>query len=309
LGTQPSGSAAAGSGIAGSTSADAGRVAAAGTNAGTAGASGVSAGAGASSAGAPGSGTHTGTPSEGCSKQAGRPQDGVIAQSDRIYNFPAAYDGKTPMPLLLALHAAGNPNTQLQNLTKGSRLETEFVRAFPKSTGNAWVYNTDRAKVMAVLDELLAKYCIDTSRIFATGHSSGAQMVVQMLCNGDKHFKAVAPVAASKYCAKLSPVAVMYIQGMMDAQRGGGNGMDVVDVFTTSNGCGKSTSPKTDVPSCTSSFDHKPVMPGCVTYQNCVAPSVWCSHDDNGYNNTDGRQHGWPCFASNAIADFFMSLP
>jgi hypothetical protein len=118
----------------------------------------------------------------------------------------------------------------------------------------------------------------------------------------------VAPVAASKYCSKLSPVAVMYIQGMMDAQRGGGNGADVVGVFTASNACSTTTSPKLDVPSCTSSFDRKSVTPGCVTYEGCMAPSVWCSHNDNGYNNTDGRQHGWPCFASAAIAEFFLGL-
>jgi poly(3-hydroxybutyrate) depolymerase len=212
------------------------------------------------------------------------------------------------MPFLLALHAAGNPNTQLQNLTKGSKLETDFVRAFPKSAGSAWVYNTDIGKLKAVIDDVLANYCVDTSRMFATGHSSGAQMVVQMLCNGEQRFKAVAPVAASKYCAKLSPVAVLYIQGMMDAQRGGGNGKDVVDVFRTSNQCGTSSMPKADIAGCTSTFDRQQVTPGCVSYDACAVPTLWCSHNDNGYNNTDGRQHGWPCFASSAIADFFLSL-
>jgi hypothetical protein len=24
---------------------------------------------------------------------------------------------------------------------------------------------------------------------------------------------------------------------------------------------------------------------------------------------TDGHEHGWPCFANSAIADFFLSLP
>jgi len=230
-------------------------------------------------------------------------------QPDRIYSFPAAYDGKTPFPLLLALHAAGNPNTQLLNLTKGSRLETEFIRVFPKSAGSAWVYDSDSAKLNAVLDDMLANHCIDTQRMFATGHSSGAQMVVQMLCKGEKRFRAVAPVAASKYCSKISPIPVMYIQGMMDAQRGGGNGADVVGLFTASNACGSLTAPKSDIASCTSTFDRMPVTPGCVSYQDCQAPSIWCSHNDNGYNNTDGRQHGWPCFASTAIADFFLSLP
>jgi hypothetical protein len=91
---------------------------------------------------------------------------------------------------------------------------------------------------------------------------------------------------------------------MMDAQRGGGNGSDVVQLFTTSNSCSTSTAPKADVPTCSSTFDHMQVTPGCVTYQNCTEPTVWCSHNDIGYNSTDGHEHGWPCFASSAIADF-----
>jgi hypothetical protein len=247
-------------------------------------------------------------PSAGCSKMTARPSQGKVMQGDRIYAFPTAYDGITPMPLLLALHAAGNPNTQLENLTDGTRLEANFVRVFPKSAGNAWVYDADIAKLKSIVDDVLGSYCIDTNRVFTTGHSSGAQMVVQLLCHGDLHFKAAAPVAASKYCSRVSPIPVLYIQGMMDAQRGGGNGIDVVNFFTSSNGCGSSTTAKFDVPGCTSSFDHMQVAPGCVAYDRCMEPTLRCSHNDNGYNGTDGHQHGWPCFASNAIADFFMSL-
>jgi polyhydroxybutyrate depolymerase len=274
---------------------------------------GLSAG-GASAAGAPSDsaadgGTIARVPSAGCAKANGRPASGAITQSDRIYSFPSSYDGKTPMPLLLGLHAAGNPNTQLQNLTKGSRLETSFVRVFPKSQGSAWVYSTDSASIKAVIDDVLDRYCVDTSHMFATGHSSGAQMVVQLLCNGDIQFKAVAPVAASKYCATVSPVAVLYIQGMMDAQRGGGNGADVVNVFKTSNACNAASTPVTNVATCMSTFDRMQVTPGCVRYEGCTVPTMWCSHNDNGYNATDGHQHGWPCFASEAIADFFLTFP
>ncbi|MGC4090008.1 MAG: hypothetical protein QM756_19390 [Polyangiaceae bacterium] len=278
---------------------------------------GSTAGGGASSGGSSSGGATTGgstsataTPSAGCSKMTPRPSNGVVTQSDRIYNFPASYDGKTPMPLLLGLHAAGNPMTQIQSLSNGTRLDTNFVRVFPKSAGSAWVYATDKDKVKAVVDDVLANYCIDTSRLFATGHSSGAQMVVQVLCGGETRFKAVAPVAASKYCSSLTkPIPVMYIQGQMDAQRGGGNGIDVVNFFVSTNKCASTTTPKSDVPSCTSTFDKMQVTPGCVTYQGCNAPTVWCSHNDNGYNSTDGKQHGWPCFASNAMSDFFMALP
>jgi hypothetical protein len=50
------------------------------------------------------------------------------------------------------------------------------------------------------------------------------------------------------------------------------------------------------------------VNPGCITYDGCSVPTHWCSHNDNGYNSTDGRQHGWPCFATSAMAAFFQSF-
>ena len=289
----------------------------AGTGGEMAGASGSSGGGAAGgTAGAAGSAGTAGTgggamatPSAGCARGNPRPPNGVVTvTNDHIYTFPASYDGTTPMPLMIGLHANGNPINQIQNLTNGSALETAFVRAFPKSAGSGWVYNTDITRVRAMWDDLLANYCVDTSRVFGTGHSSGAQMIVQMLCNGEMRFKGVAPVAASRYCNSHSAVAVMYIQGQMDAQRGNGNGSDVVEAFRTSNSCQSSSAPKTDVAMCRSSFDNMQVNPGCITYDGCSVPTHWCSHNDNGYNSTDGRQHGWPCFASSAMAAFFQGL-
>jgi poly(3-hydroxybutyrate) depolymerase len=235
--------------------------------------------------------------------------------NDRIYDFPTTYDGTTPMPLVIALHGANNPNTILEDLSNGSRLADEFVRVFPKSNLEAWRYENgtgaDSQRITSIYDELLANYCVDTTRIFLTGHSSGAQMSVQMVCaqGGDQRFKAVAPVAASKYCDTLTPVPVLYIQGQMDAQRQGSDGQPTVDVFKTSNMCTDTTLPVTLGDACNSSFNQKPVDAGCRSYQGCSKPTIYCRHDDEGYNNTDGHYHGWPCFASDAIADFFLGLP
>src|SRR6185503_3093946 len=146
-------------------------------------------------------------PSAGCAKATPRPSGGkVTVTNDHIYDFPTSYDGVKPFPLVIALHGAGNPYTQLEGLTNGTRVADSFVRAFPKSAGNGWVLNTDTAKVNSVYDDLVQNYCIDTSRVFMTGHSSGAQMVVQMMCkNNETRFKGVAPVAASKYCNSFTP--------------------------------------------------------------------------------------------------------
>jgi polyhydroxybutyrate depolymerase len=267
---------------------------------------------GGSSGGGGSTGAATPSPSPGCAKMTARPSNGAVTTADgHLYNFPTTYDGKTPMPMVMALHGAGNPPTQLQGLSKGTRLETNFVRVFPKAAASGWTINGDASRLTAVFSDVTNNYCVDMSRIFLTGHSSGAQMAVQMLCvsGGEKRFKAVAPVAASKYCAKVSAIPVMYIQGMMDMMRGDKDGADVAAFFTSSNACMTATEPDTAVPTCKSALDQMTVTPGCVTYQGCAQPTIWCSHNDNSYNATDGNMHGWPCFASNAMADFFLGLP
>jgi polyhydroxybutyrate depolymerase len=248
-------------------------------------------------------------PSAGCGK-SGRPSAGrVSVAGDHNLVFPASYDGKQPFPLLLGFHAASNPIEQIENLTKGSDFETSHVRAFPKSKGSAWDYATDIGKVLAMYDALVANHCIDLNRVFATGHSSGAQLIVQILTPAHKadadhlRFTAVAPVAASRYGTVSRAIPVMYIQGASDNVRSS-NGSDVVKEFTTANGCMPASTPYVSVPSCMSSG--KSVMSGCVRYDGCSVPTVWCSHDDPQYSNTN---HGWPCFASKAMYDFFGALP
>ena len=307
-----SGAAGASAGAGGATGGSAGRGAGgdggttAGGSAGAGGSSGETSGAGGGGSGGGGGGS-PGKASAGCGK-SGRPNGGnVTVQNKHIYTFPESYDGDTPFPLFIGFHAAGNPIDQIKTLTDGSDFATNYVRAFPKSAGNEWNYNNDLDDVYAVYDELLASYCVDENRIFAAGHSSGAQMIVQILTHADsaQHlaFKAVAPVAASNYGAITRALPVMYIQGKMDMERRS-DGADVVARFTAANGCDSTTMPYAGVAMCNSSGTM--VNPGCVSYAGCTEPTVWCSHNDPQYSNTN---HGWPCFATNAMYDFFEALP
>src|SRR6185369_15911656 len=102
-----------------------------------------------------------------------------------------------------------------------------------------------------------------------------------------------------------SPIPVMYIQGKMDNQRGN-DGADVVARFTTVNKCQSTTSAYSSVASCNSTQNNAKVEPGCVSYAGCSEPTIWCSHNDPSYSGTN---HGWPCFATKAMYDFFASLP
>jgi polyhydroxybutyrate depolymerase len=272
-------------------------------------ASGGSGGARGSDASDGSGGSSSPIPSAGCAKMNPRPAGGkIIVANDHIYDFPASYDGTKPLPLLMGFHAASNPIDQIEGLTNNSDFASNYVRAFPKSAGAAWDYNTDlSAKVYKAYDDLTANYCIDTRRVFATGHSSGAQLIVQIMTHVDaaKHmgFRAIAPVAASDYGVIVAPIPVIYIQGKMDSVRSS-DGHETVARFTKANTCSATTAPYSSVMTCTSSG--MAVSPGCVSYESCSVPTVWCSHNDPAYSNTS---HGWPCFATKAMYDFFASLP
>jgi polyhydroxybutyrate depolymerase len=245
-------------------------------------------------------------PSAGCGR-GGRPAGGAVTvDGDHIYTFPASYDGQTPMPLIFAFHANANPIDQIRTLTNGSALQQSFVMAFPKSVGAGWVLGTDAPRLDRWYDELLANYCIDTSRVFATGHSSGAQFIVQLLCQGEDRFRAIAPVASSMYCQSWNPIDTLLIHGANDMERANtnqdANGRKDLGPYLASNGCDMTTTPYA-TPGCTSG--NVSVDPGCVSYSGCDKTMIWCSHNDPSYSNTN---HGWPCFANQAMMDFFSGI-
>lgn len=239
--------------------------------------------------------------------------------NDHYFIFPTSYDGTKPYPVLFGFHGCGagnrgtsKDNTEWTNLTNGSGFEMSYVRAIPISAdaGGCWNYNTDISRVTKAYDELLANHCVDTGRVFATGHSSGAQFIVQILTTNHRtdaqklNFKGVAPVAASDYGAMTGPIPVMYIQGKMDKERNNGDGHETVARFRAANTCTDTSMPYSQVMGCQSGTTA--VTPGCISYQGCKAPTIWCSHNDPAYG---GTMHGVPCFAVKAMFDFFNGLP
>lgn len=219
------------------------------------------------------------------------------------------------MPVLFGFHGCGSGNygnaqrTEYTDFIEGNVFGTEYVVAIPlsSSTGGCWSYGQDMPRVKALYDDLVNNHCVDLDRVFATGHSSGAQFIVEMLKGSNSadashlNFKGMAPVAASSFNHSTS-MAVMYIQGQNDTVRGG-SGKDVVDDFVAANMCAANSAAYTGVNGCTS--DNTQVNPGCVAYDQCSVPTVWCSHNDPAYTNTS---HGIPCFAAQGMDYFFKSL-
>ena len=255
--------------------------------------------------------------SAGCALAQGAPANPTtIADPNTIVTFPDGYDGSTPKPLVFAFHGAGRTNVDMRTVdsrTANGALEAAFVMAYVKSAGNAWDPNTDHPRFSAVLEQLQAQFCIDTAHVFAFGHSSGAQFIVQILGSPnirEQRFAGVVEVASSRYNNPAwDPLPTLVIHGLNDNQRPGDNNgaVDIVQ-YVESNQCAGGTQPL-NVPTCTSIANAAAVNPGCVEYSGCAAPTLFCNHDDPNYvDNGTPTNHGWPCFANAQIQSFFESL-
>jgi polyhydroxybutyrate depolymerase len=250
--------------------------------------------------------------SAGCGSAAIPAMDAV---ANNLLFFPPGYDGSTPTPLVFGFHGAGRTNVEQRTVdsrTVGSELENNYIVAYMKSAGNAWDLNTDYPRFEAALEQIEAIACVDTAHLFAFGHSSGAQFIVQMLGNPntrETRFAAVAPVSSSDYGNPAwSPVPTLLIHGLNDTQRpGDNNGAQDISQYAESNQCSGGTT-MLSVPSCPSLAGGVAVNAGCVQYNGCAAPTLFCNHDDPNYlDNGNPTNHGWPCFANSQIFQFFES--
>jgi poly(3-hydroxybutyrate) depolymerase len=273
------------------------------------------AGSGGANGGAGGGTGHVAKPSAGCSKMSAQ----LTIPNSRL-STPPGYTGKEPLPAVIAFHAAGNDNTQMENTFKNSDLAKKYIMVYPNSTSatgakNGWNMQADKSRYLEVQAALTSQGCVDENRIYATGHSSGAQFIVALLCSGDGDFDAVAPVASSVACQKWKNGAVpaLIIHGVQDEERtkynlNDGDGKKDLQPYLTSNMCQMTSTPfDPDLSKCniTNGVDGKPFDDGCVEFSGCSVKTRWCNHNDPNYGTTN---HGIPCFGVRAIYDFFESL-
>lgn len=155
----------------------------------------------------------------------------TLPDSERWYllTTPAAHDGETPLPLVLDFHGLAE-GAQVHSLMSGFGAHAQaegFVVAFPHGTGEPvrWDVGADRTAnpdlvyTDALLDQLEADLCIDTSRVYATGLSNGAFMSSTIACTMSDRVAAVAPVAGvvrPEPCATERPVPVLAYHGTDD---------------------------------------------------------------------------------------------
>jgi poly(3-hydroxybutyrate) depolymerase len=213
----------------------------------------------------------------------------TVAGTERTYvlSVPTDYTGSTPLALVFAWHGAnisGSLARMLFNLEAQSNGGAIFVYpdGLPMSGGmTGWDLATGSADFQFFEDLLgfiTSNYCIDSNRIFSTGHSMGAMMTNTLGCQYGDILRAIAPASGTPpgggRATCTGKVAAIIAHGNNDTTVAFSSGEASRDFWIAQNGC--TTETATWAPE-----------PACVEYQGCQTdlPVVWCVHDE---------AHAWP---------------
>jgi polyhydroxybutyrate depolymerase len=156
--------------------------------------------------------------------------DGV-QRSYRLY-VPSSYQAGVPTALVLNYHGLGSNALEQERYSDFPALADRegFIVATPEGTGQPqeWYlygpveagYVDDFAFTDRLIDEVSAHYCIDASRVYATGISNGGGMTSLVGCVLSDRIAAIAPVAGSPYveerCRAADPVPIIAFHGTDD---------------------------------------------------------------------------------------------
>lgn len=161
-------------------------------------------------------------------------QSGGLTREYRLY-VPAAYNGSTPVPLVLNLHGYASFAAQQEFYGDFRPIAdtANFLIVHPNGTidpqGNRF-WNVlgglsavdDVAFLSNLIDTLRAAYNIDPNRMYSTGMSNGGFMSYSLACELSHKIAAIASVTGSMINLKLNacnpprPVPVMEIHGTAD---------------------------------------------------------------------------------------------
>lgn len=224
---------------------------------------------------------------------------------------PSAYDGASPLPLLLFLHAT-NQIADYLNLRGDTAIAEQYLVVSPEGRRGSGLDSFESLASIEdlddMLDDILANVCVDESRLFAVGNGSGGRALMGWLARRDKtgfptRFRAVTVVGSYSGRVNWQPTPLLFLHPLYSANSSGvtndADGMKAFTLFSAANTCGSATTP-TSLASC--QVSGMTVEPGCVDISDCAAPLRFC-HFDGPDQSSSGD--AWPCFGAAAIAKFF----
>jgi polyhydroxybutyrate depolymerase len=271
----------------------------------------------AGSGGSAGGSSHVPVPSAGCGKM--NPVDGEreITTGGQMatynVNLPDGYDENTPLPLGFGFHGFGNDACGPDSGECRGFAMLPAVTVYMKSISDGWEQSEVLEDNITFWQDVLAlmknEYCIDESRIFIAGVSSGGQFIEHLTCRfGDQLWQTTAVCAGEVNpgdCMGTPPVLV--IHGVTDSS--GNYGNDTVGMFAERNGC--SETPPAGLEQARAEMqearDQELTDHRCLDWDGCtLAPVRFCISSQITY---DGLTHGWPMIGGQLIGEFQDTLP
>jgi poly(3-hydroxybutyrate) depolymerase len=258
----------------------------------------------------------------GCGKPA-RPAGEQVTTIDGmgasyIVAVPPRYASDEPTPLVFAFHGRNRTHQDCRETDcRGIRAEIEprALVVYMKSLGGTgWERPEEREHNVrffeAVLADMEATYCVDTTRVVATGTSSGAFFTNVLGCRFGDVLRAVVPVSGGmpeKVGCKGQPISVV-VHGVDDDKVRPALGVEARDAYRARNHCGEGTSHP--IEALHASVRAARESHACLEYAGCdTGRGVgWCEHSEGGY---DGSTHGWPNFGGSvvgALLDFLSGV-
>jgi polyhydroxybutyrate depolymerase len=227
-----------------------------------------------------------------------------VAGTSREYyvRLPPMYDPNRAYPLIFVFHGAGGTgmsnNVPIQQSSGANAIVvggTALVNTTEMRT--QWQFNNATSPDVAFFDALVTEvtglYCVDRSRLFGAGFSSGAWFANLLGCVRGNVLRAYGVVAGGmpgggRLMCTAGGVAAWYLHDANDTENVIAGNITSRTRLLTANGCAMTTVPDMPTP--------------CVRYEGCRPgyPVVWCETTGAGHS-VQGSISGpgmWQFFSS-----------
>ncbi|GAQ05603.1 feruloyl esterase B [Aspergillus lentulus] len=126
-----------------------------------------------------------------------------------IIHIPSNYDENRAIPLIFSFHGRSKTAESQEQLSQFSNeaWNPDAIAVYPQGLDNQWQGDPassgvdDVAFTMEMLDHFEERYCIDSSRVYATGKSNGGGFTNLLACDptASERIAAFAPVSGAYY--------------------------------------------------------------------------------------------------------------
>lgn len=253
-----------------------------------------------------------GTASTGCEKSGAKgyqtKQTVTVNGQSRTYDVFVPENASAALPLVFVFHGDGGTGANIRSsfkLEEAANGGAIFV--YPDGRNKTWDLDTkasdnaDYALVDAVIGAVAQNYCVDATRVFATGYSRGGFFTNQLGCFRGNLLRAIAPHAGGgpysnvdsdygsdgELACPTASVPALITHGESDGEVSIDDGEKARDYWRKADGCGAGDG---------SPYDPSP----CVQYAGCAKPVVWCQVPGLGHQvwPQNGAAATWKFFAS-----------